>query len=66
MLVEQEGTYREGVLVVDGEVGILFGPAVELGVPEFDVRLVGEEAHGVSAFFPGCVLPEGRVFEALV
>lgn len=66
MLVEQQRAHCKSVLMVDGEVFVLFGAAVEFGVPEFDVGLVGGEAHGVAAGFAGRVVPEFRVCEAVV
>lgn len=42
---EELRDYGEGVLIVDGEVGVLFGATVAFGGEEFDVGLVWSEAH---------------------
>lgn len=66
LLVEQQRAHGEGVLVVDWKVGVLLGSAVQLGVPELDVGLVGQETHGIAAWFALCAGPERRVLESVV
>lgn len=65
-LVEEQVAHGEGVLPVDGEVFVLFGPAVEFGVPELDVGLRGKETHRVAAFGARGGGPEGGVLEAVI
>ena len=65
-LVEEQVAHGEGVLPVHGEVFVLLGPAVEFGVPEFDVGLRGKEAHGVAALGARGGGPKGGILEAVV
>lgn len=58
--------HAEGVLAVDGEVFVLLGPAVALGVEELDVGLARRETHGVPPRAARRRFPELRVGHALV
>ena len=66
MLVEQQRAHCKSVLVVDGEVVVLLGSAVEFRVPDLHIGLAWSKAHWIAAWLSWCILPELRVAEAVV
>lgn len=54
------------MLAVGGKLVKLLGSAVAFGSEELDVGLLGSQAHGITAVFPGSRFPQLRVGQTLI